>query len=251
MSKLLFILIVALQLTSCSSLKVQRSRNKDFAGVYVLGGGKFQALSDKNYSHLELNADGTFMLSKAEIEFSPAIEQCDYASKGKWSEIADNVIEITSEDYYGKQEGFKYEIKKENKFSQDSLYIQVVFLNDFHPVRLGFTFNHNNSKSITTDETYIVLPKSKHLWNNRTAINQISFSLNADVLGTEMYKSRILFKIFEESIDTEKFNFLTISLPNFDRCFFEFEPYNQELMYIKNKNQLLWQGEIWEKKFKE
>lgn len=247
MRKLLFILIIAFQLMSCISTKAQKSRNEDLAGVYVLRGDKYQALSDKNYSHLELNPDSTFMLSKAEIEFSPVIEQCDYASTGKWSVIADNVIEITSEDYYTKQKGFEYEIKKENKFSQDSLYIQVVFPADFHPVKLDFTFNHNSSKSVTTDKTYIVLPKSKHLWNRRSATNQIGFSLNADVSRTEIYKSRILFKIFEESIDTEKFNFLTISLPNFDRCFFEFEPYNQELIYIKGKNQLLWQGEIWKK----
>lgn len=249
MRKLLFILVVAFQLVGCISTKGQKMKIEDLSGIYVLEtGSKYQALSDdKNYSSLELHKNGTYTLNKAVVTFMPVIEQCDYASKGKWSGIADNVIEITSEDYYTEQKGFEYEIKKENKFSQDSLYIQVVFPNDFHPVKLDFTFNHNNSKSITTNKTYIVLPKSKHLWDRRTATNQISFSLNADVSGTELYKSRILFKIFEESIDTEKFNFLTISLPNFDRCFFEFEPYNQELIYIKGKNQLLWQGEIWKK----
>ncbi len=220
---------------------------EDLSGIYILEtSSKYQALSDdKNYSSLDLHKNGTYTLNKAEISFTPVIEQCDYASKGKWSVIADNVIEITSEDYYTEQKRYEYNIKKENKLSQDSLYIQVVFPTDFHPVKLDFTFNHNNSKSITTDKTYIVLPKSKHLWDRKTATNQINFSLNADVSGTELYKSRILFKIFEEHIDTEKFNFLTISLPNFDRCFFEFEPYYQELIYIKGRNQLLWQGEIW------
>ena len=115
-------------------------------------------------------------------------------------------------------------------------------------MKLNFTFNHNNNKSITTDKTNIVLPKSKYLGDKRTATNQISFSVNANVSGTELYKSRILFKIFEESIDTEKFNSLIISLPNFDRCFFEFEPYNQELIYVKAKNKILWQGDVWDKK---
>lgn len=248
MRKLLFILIVAFQFMSCISTKAQKSQNEDLVGIYVFKSDRlYQALSDMNYSSLEIHKNGTYTLNKAIIKFSPVIEQCEYASKGKWSVIADNVIEITSEDYYTKQKGFEYEIKKENKFSQDSLYIQVVFPTDFHPVKLDFTFNHNNSKSVTTDKTYIVLPKSKHLWNRRTATNQIAFSLNADVSGTEIYKSRILFRIFEESIDTEKFNFLTITLFNFDRCFFEFESYNQELIYIKSSNQLLWQGEIWKK----
>lgn len=249
MRKLLLLSILPFLLIGCSSIKGQKTRNEDMKGIYALKSDlKYQALSDdKNYSSLEIHNDGTYTLNKAEISFTPVIKQCDYASKGKWSVIADNVIEITSEDYYTEQKGFEYEIKKENKLSQDSLYIQVVFPTDFHPVKLDFTFNHNTSKSITTDKTYIVLPKSNHLWNRRTATNQISFSLNANVSGTELYKSRILFKIFEESIDTEKDNYLTITLPSFDRCFFEFEPYNQELIYIKSKNQLLWQGEIWKK----
>lgn len=248
MKKLLFISIVAFQLISCISVKGQKTQKGNITGTYILKSDKlYQALSDKNYSSLEIHKDGTYTLNKAELSFTPVIEQCDYASKGKWSVIADNVLEMTSEDYYTKQKGFEYEVKKENKFSQDSLYIQVVFPTDFHPVKLGFTFNHNNSKSTTTDKTYIVLPKSKHLWNRRTATNQVGFSLNADVSGTELYNGRILFEIFEESIDTEKHNYLTITLPNFDRCFFEFEPYYQELIYIKGSNQLLWRGEIWEK----
>lgn len=248
MRKLLFISIAAFQLISCISVKSQKTQKGDITGTYILKNDKlYQALSDKNYSSLEIHKDGTYTLNKAEISFTPVIEQCDYASKGKWSLVAENVMEITSEDYYTKQKGFEYEIKKENKLSQDSLYIQVVFPTDFHPVKLDFTFNNNNSKSITTDKTYIVLPKSKYLWNRRTATNQVDFSLNADISGTELYNGRMLFKIFEESIDTEKYNHLTITLSNFDGCFFGFEPYYQELIYIKSSNQLLWRGEIWKK----
>jgi hypothetical protein len=238
MRKLLLILIAVIQLVGCIPIKGQKLVDHDMAGVY-----KRQESSKK----LEIKSDGSYILWNAEILFIPVIEQCDYASKGKWSVIAENVIEITSDNYYMEQKGFKYEINKEKKLSQDSLYIEVVFPTDFHPVKLDFTFNHNNNKSITTDKTYIVVPKSKYLWDKRTATNQISFSLNADVSGTELYKSRILFKIFEDYIDTEKFNFLTINLLNFDRCFFEFEPYNHELIYIKDRNQIFWEGGIWKR----
>lgn len=239
MRQLLFILIAAFQLVGCISTKGQKLKARDISGVF-----ERQESSEK----LELKPDGTYILWNAEILFTPVIEQCDYASKGKWSVVAENVIEITSEDNYTEQKGYEYDIKKGNKLFQDSLYIQVIFPTDFHPVKLDFTFNHNNSKSITIDKTHIVLPKSKYLWNRRTAPNQINFSLNANVSGLELYKSRILFKVFEETIDTEKFNFLTITLPNFDRCFFEFKPYNKELIYVKGKNQILWQGDFWDKK---
>ncbi len=245
----ILILISILLFLGCSSTKNIRPQNEDLVGTYKLESDlKFQALSDdRNYSSLVLNSDGTYNLNKAAVTFTPVIEQCDYASKGKWSIVANNVIEITSENYFVEQEGFEYDMKNENKLSQDSLYIQVNFPTDFQPVKLGFTFNHNNSKSITTDETYIVLPKSQYLWNRRTGTNHISFNLNAEVSGTTIYKSRILFKIFEEYIDTEKYNYLSITLPNFDRCFFEFEPYYQDLILIKGRNQLLWQGDIWRK----
>lgn len=237
MKKALVILIVSFQLIGFSSAKGQKT-NTQVSGVYE---------REESSEKLELKSDGTYTLWNPEITFTPVIEQCDYASKGKWTILADNVIEITSENYYTEQKGVGYDLKKENKLSQDSLYIQVVFLTDFHPVSLNFTFNYKNNKSITTDKTYIVLPKSEYLWNRRTATNQISFHLNADVSGTEIYKGRLLFKIFEESIDTEKHNYLTITLPSFDRCFFEFEPFYQDLILIKNKNTIIWQGDTWSK----
>src|SRR5690554_5676254 len=107
MKKLLFISIVAFQFIGCISTKAQKLNVQDMSGVY-----QRQESSEKS----ELKPDGTYTLWNAEISFTPVIEQCDYASKGKWSVIADNVLEITSEDYYTKQKGFEYEIKKENKF---------------------------------------------------------------------------------------------------------------------------------------
>ncbi len=236
MRKLLFTLIAVYQLIGCISTKDQKQIDQEMVGVY-----QRKESSEK----LELKSDKTYTLWNPENSFTSIIEKCEYSSKGRWSFVAENVFEITSEDYYTKQKGFEYEIRKENRFSQDSLYIQVIFPTDFHPVKLDYMFNYNTSKSVITDKLYIALPKAEHLWNS--ARNEIGFSLNADVSGIKLYKARILFEFFVEYIDTEKFNFLTISLPNFDRCFIEFKPYYQDLIYIKGRNQLLWHGEIWKK----
>ncbi|MCW5921680.1 MAG: hypothetical protein KIS77_05005 [Saprospiraceae bacterium] len=239
MRKSFFLILAACHLACCIT-----QRKRDIESVYLAGSYKLKEGTEK----LELNADGTYILYKPDIKFTPVVEQCEYASKGRWSVVAaNNIIEITSEDHYTKQIGFDYQLRKENRFSQDSLYIQVVFPTDFHPVSLTFGFNYNNVKSVTTESTHISVPKSRHLWDRKTNVNKIIFSLNANVSGTILYKSRIMFKILDEYIDTEKYNYLTIMLPNFDRCFFEFEPYNQELIYVKGRNKLLWQGEIWEK----
>lgn len=239
MRKLLFISIATNCLISCVSMNSHKSENQDMSGIY---------LRQESTEKLELKFDGTYILFNPKQTFTPVFEYCEIASKGRWTILSIDVLELTSEDKYLKQKGFEYEIKKENKFSQDSLYIQVNFPTDFHPVKLNFYFNSNTSKASKTEKTFIALPKSKHLWDrNKNNTNCIYFSVDADISGTTMYKSRILFRIFEEYIDTEKTNFLTISLPNFDRCFFEFEPLNKELINIKSSNKLFWQGDIWKK----
>lgn len=232
---------MTMQLIGCTSIKNQKRSIYNISGVYE---------NQSSLKKLELEPNGKYSIWNAENSSDLVFEECEYTSKGKWSVMADNVIELTSEDYYTKQKGFEYEIKEENKFSQDSLYIQVNFPTDFHPVSLHFSFNYDTSKSVTTDKTYIALPKSKYLWTRKNSTNQIGFSLNANVVGTKFYNSRAMFEIFEDSqevIDTHKFNYLTINLPNFDRCFFEFISYNQDLIYLNHDNNILWQGEIWKK----
>jgi hypothetical protein len=236
MKKIFFLLLISIQLVSCSTHKGKNTGDIDYSGTY-----KKEGSSEK----LMLKKDGTYVLLNPEITFTPVIEKCDFVSKGKWSIVQNNLLEITSENYYSKQSGYEYTIEKKNRFSQDSLYIQVDFPSDYHPVKLNFYFNYNNNKSVTTEKTYIAIPKSKYLWDRKVSMNQISFSMDAKAAGVTLYKSRILFEIFNENIDVNKYNYLTIKLPNFDRCFFEFELYKQELIYFDN-NKLHWRGEIWE-----
>ncbi len=241
MRKLLLISIATTWLASCVSMK-----NYPAVGNQVVSGIYTRQESTKK---LELKPNGTYTLFNSEQSFTPVFEQCKIASNGKWSIVSNDVIELTSEDKYIKQKGFDYDIKKGSKLSQDSLYIQVIFPADFEPkVKLSFYFNNNVSKSIETEGRLITIPKSKYLWAkspNSINRNHIAFSVNAIISGITLYKGRVLFKIFEEDIDTERSNYLIITLPNFDRCFFEFEPLNQELIYIKNNNLLFWQGDIW------
>jgi hypothetical protein len=245
-----FILLIVLSI-SCKSINNVLEADDKLYGEYILDSHmKFKAFSEMNYHSIILNADGTYILKKAEIKFTPSIEQCEIASKGKWSVLSNNILKITSEDKNFKQRGFNYEIKKENKLSQDSLYIKINLPIESVelPIKYEFYFNNNVSKSIETLKTFIVIPKSKYLSAKKLNLtNRIDFSINANVTGTYLYKSRILFNIFEEDIDTEKANYLTITLPYFDRCFLEFEPFNNDLIYIKNNKQLFWKGNIWKK----
>lgn len=237
------ILLIFCQLNSKAQNKLDTAQQ----GIYKQKGSSVK---------LELKSDSTYVLYNPEGNGHLAIEECNYSSRGKWKQMSDEVLEIMSENYYQKQEGFEYELKKENKFSQDSLYITVnlpdnlIYYKNGIPVNFSFTFNNDVSKSIATNQSSISLPKQKHLWPKTSSPvnrNHIAFALNANISGTTLYKSRIMFEIFEEDIDTEKTNYLTITLPHFDLCFFEFEPYNKELLFVKNPKELIWQGKSWEK----
>jgi hypothetical protein len=240
-----FLILFTYCLFGCKTQQiVQGNISKSIQGIY-----KQKESSIK----MELKADGSYILYNPLVTFTPLVEQCEYASKGTWGKLSNDVLEITSENYYQQQKGFKYELQKDNKLSQDSLYIKInlpdsiVYYKSGNPVNFSFTFNDNVSKSISTNKNVIAISKQKHLGLKPIQRNIIDFSLNANVLGTTLYKGRILFKIFEEEIDTEKYNHLTVNLPNFDLCFFEFEPYKAELIFVKNDSQLIWQGKVWEK----
>jgi hypothetical protein len=241
MRKIFLLLISSFYLIGCKSQKTDIEKQIDLAGIYFV-----KDTSEK----LEINTDGNYILYNPKGNDYYEIEKCVYASKGKWKLLSNDVFEITSEDYQVKQKGFEYELKKENKYSQDSLYINVKFPNDLHPVKLNFYFNNSNNKSIHTESTVIKLLKSKYLLPKSTYSinrNHITFTLDANISGTNLYNGRILFEIFEEDVDTEKTNYLTITLPNFDLCFYEFEPYNQEIIFIKNTKELFWKGYVWNK----
>jgi hypothetical protein len=189
--------------------------------------------------------NGEYVLYNPKSKQSPLFVQCDYASKGKWSIVERNLIQITSENYYLEQAGYKYSIEGERKYSDDSLYIVLKLPDNVPPLKMTLNFNHQAGKSVTSLNNFIALPKLKDYSNKIRETNFISLALEADVSGENIYRSRVTFKIFEKYINTNDSNYLTVVLPNFDNCFYEFEPIANELLYIKNNNQIYWKGEIW------
>lgn len=236
------LLISALLVTSI----ITKSQNKKLEGMYLLKTtSKYQVLSDKNYSSLHFNKDGTFVLNRAVANFTPVVEQCSYASKGKWHSLGNEAIEITSENYYTKQKGYQYNIIKENNSVQDSLYIMINLPKDLPSMKAIIIFNYKKDNPIIATDFPIILSKSEYLWKNNTPINNLQVRLEPNISGEDFIKYRIGFDIVNENINTDKYNSLTINFPFFDQCFLYFEPYYKELIFIKNNKHLYWQGETW------
>ena len=127
--KRLFLLFIFVELTTCMNdalgneytCPIDRSRN-------VLS-GIFQ--KDSSSARLFLNPDGTFVAMKPERSiYYDYYERCDYYSKGKWSLLEDNVIELTSENYFSKEPGYDYELIKEKSIRRTV----STFILCFHPI---------------------------------------------------------------------------------------------------------------------
>lgn len=197
---------------------------------------------------LELDAKGLYTLYNPKSLDHFVIEQCNYASKGQWRYINDNnAIDLISENYYQRQKGFEFEIKSENKHSNDSIYINIQLSKDFNDVIptpiFNVLINSNTSNLIETSSQNIKISK-KVLANNFK--NTINFDILFKVYGNIFYNNRLRYRILENyTLDISKANYFTISLPYFDQCFYEFEPYYHDYILIKDKKTLMWKGVEW------
>lgn len=200
---------------------------------------------------MELKEDSSFtLLNPKNNGHLPVIFlNCDTASRCTWKIVDNNWIEIVSEDNYLDQKGFKYDLIKERKYSDDSLYLNISLATGYHPLTFHWGFNYKSSKIIVTQDTSIVISKTKYLYNpKKIDSNFIHFSIQRELNGAKYYGSRMRFDIFETEINTEKYNYLTVRLPNFNQCFFDFETYDQDYIRIVNKNELKWRGMTWVRK---
>ena len=166
------------QLISCTVID-------NIEGIYSIKNKyKYQALSeDNNYSQIEIHKNGHYILKKAEVTFSPVIEQCDYASKGKWNRLSNDVIELVSQDQH--LEKIPYSIRQEKKYSQDSLYINVNIPNNLPD--MGLSLNFNNKKNIIANELNIKVSKSEYLWKTDN-INLIELNIAKKITGKRYIK---------------------------------------------------------------
>jgi hypothetical protein len=274
------VLIILLLHTLCGYVL---SQNKPIIpGTFIYKDGSFGGLA--------FDSDSTYIYYGVNHFQETNLFQCDYKSKGKWKQLSNDVIELTSEDYYLKQDGYTYELKKEQKFSKDSFYIEIIIPERLKQLRRDmfiyeFQFNHQYPNEISTKSNIIRIAKNDYLdkpeyitdlfeeYKNLTdsfmkaekmtlndslkrilkertgnmTSNEITFSIHYNMTGTYKWSGRTSFEFFSERFNTESFNYLTITMPNFDLCFVEFSPMYHELIYIRNKDELFWRGETWKR----
>src|SRR5690606_36748169 len=121
MKKFLYITVL-FSIFSCGIKPIKTTQQEMLVpGIYELKNG---------FYNLELKADGTYVLLHIDNPYLTTYV-CDVSSKGKWNVLGNETLEILSEDHYLKEQGFYYKLNLENKLSQDSIYIDIKFPEDF------------------------------------------------------------------------------------------------------------------------
>ncbi|MHA3046221.1 hypothetical protein JSO59_002455 [Riemerella anatipestifer] len=232
-------IIITIIIQSCKS---QKRNDFSLSGVYV---------KKEQSDRIEIKEDGSYILYNSKNNRGLVLDECEVLSKGRWSRISTDIIDLTSENYYMKQNGFKYEIEKEKRGSTDSIYINIKLTKDFETSiptpYFNILINYKTAKQIETNNTKIALSKKEYFLFGKK--NQISLDLVFNTSGKILYYNRLRYSILEDYIlDVESYNYFTITLPYFDQCFYEFEPYYHSNIFIKDKNVLIWQGREWVKR---
>ncbi|MFS4429631.1 hypothetical protein [Chryseobacterium sp. S90] len=61
---------------------------------------------------IEFKNNGLYILYNTQNLGHLALDQCDILSTEQWKKISNDVLDLTSENYYKEQPGYKYELKK-------------------------------------------------------------------------------------------------------------------------------------------
>ncbi|MCX8532082.1 hypothetical protein [Chryseobacterium luquanense] len=200
---------------------------------------------------IEFKNNGSYILYNVQNLGHLALDQCDTLSIGQWKIISNDILDLTSENYYKEQLGYKYELEKSNKGSQDSIYIDIKLSDNskesIPTPEFNILFNYKTAKQIKTKSNKIRISKKEYFLFGKN--NRISLDLVFKTSGKVFYSNRLKYNILQDyALNLESNNFFTINLPYFNQCFFYFEPYYHSYIYIKDKNTLIWKGEEWIKK---
>ena len=122
--KNILILFFVILLYGCTISHKSIINNDNLSGVYSVK--YFPVL-------LTIDSNGTYLITNSidRMEYFYRDNLCDTISTGEWSFSAPNIIDILRDNYYKKQRGFEYNLLKENRLSQYSLYIHANFSRDY------------------------------------------------------------------------------------------------------------------------
>lgn len=150
--KITIIFLLSLIVLSCKS-------HKEISTIESLS-GKYN--KENSTCSLTLDSNGEYKINCPILPQSKPLVygNCNTVSKGVWFAENNNTVKLISENYLKKQKGYEYVLRKEQKFSKDSIYIKVVIPDkdsDYFPMKFRYGFNNLRSNVFYyTQKKYIV-----------------------------------------------------------------------------------------------
>ncbi|SKC95302.1 hypothetical protein SAMN05660461_0332 [Chitinophaga ginsengisegetis] len=221
----------------CLSSTGQRVKNP------TLISGRYQKVNGKEL--LFLNDNKTFLCIRNQVQKPDVIVPlCDTLAKGFWEQRAGFVILKNSNDF----NKMDYAIEESEMSSGDSVYFKIIL-----PEEDALNYSNFKFSIITSPLTgqFIEAGKpefaiSKKSWGDVTFGLVIRNIAPGSDYGTKSYH-RIYFNVFEDYRPrNSRFNLFTITIKNFNQCFYEAMDIGGEVIGIES-NGLFWRGNTYRK----
>ena len=215
------------------------SHKNFFIGVYQSGN-----------EQLHIKPDNTFYLNRTAPKYHNDVVMpiCyDTIAKGNWVSAKEDVLRLTNDSDFEK---IDFDIKQEKKFSNDSIYVQILLPHDdaFFEGRFEYELYFlYGTGTYEINKNMFALPKKKV---SASAANNFSLIIKDEYPATcwpgQKCYQRIFFKVFDNFEFDHISNYFTITLDNFNECFVERMDVGNDFILIDG-NDIYWRGNIYKR----
>lgn len=230
--RLLTYIFIGLTFLTCTS---QKSNHKLMNNAQIEMSGRYIKVNGTEL--LILNDDKSFLYLRNKFQKSDVVVPlCDTLAKGFW-EMRNTFITLKNKNDFNK---IDYSISESAIKNKDSIYIKIIFpKEDANSYKI---FNYTLITSPMYGQIHeSIKPEFAILAKGENIIYSLfmkNIAPNCDY-GVKCYQ-RIYFKIFENyKPQSSSSNFFTITIKNFNQCFYEAMDINGEVIGIENHS-LFW-----------
>lgn len=236
MNKKLFFLCFILSLFSCSSGHYKYKNMDRFVGIYES--------SDSTHQQLQLYDTYQYVIYNTHHEKR---QSCAYM--GEWTQASKKLLNIR------KKKDLKYNVSMNHQFSRDTLYFEILLNKAYNLDKYPLYYRTTSVKPLTQsgDVTTDVIKMKIPDYMKSMMTSEFSFMMQ---LYKNVYKydgdisNMINLSILEDyinlNIDLRKGNYVTIDFSELTPEYYE-SASTEAMLYIKDKNTLLWDGREWNK----
>jgi hypothetical protein len=186
---------------------------------------------------------GIFYLKRSRPKMQDvALSICyDTIASGVFHKINYNIFKFNNDRNYNQA---KYNFNQNHKFSDDTLYFEIILPNEsaFTPNRFEYQFKLSCSGEIHSTKNIIKISKKDLRDCDNNTLGFVIQDLSPYCSEGKKCNQRIYFRIFDLLNLAHFNNYFTIALLNFSECYVEKIDVQDELIYYNGRDEIQWRG---------